>query len=123
MHPFESWLANELEKAITKHYFKKDLLPNYKLKDFTEYMASKHPSEAKYLKLTIDEARKLTQEEIETLCSVIKTYENSYYEDARINFIEALESFENDKQQKKRKNKRKAKKKNTSTPHNNDPSQ
>jgi hypothetical protein len=30
------------------------LLPNYKLKEFTEYMASKHPSEAKYLKLTVD---------------------------------------------------------------------
>lgn len=64
MHPLESWLANELEKGIIKHYFKKDLLPNYKLKEFAEYMTNKHPSEAKLLKMTIDEARKLTQEEI-----------------------------------------------------------
>ena len=74
MHSLESWLGNELEKSITKHYFRRELLPNYKLKEFSEYMTNRHPQEAKYLRLSIDEARRLSNEEMDSFCSVIKTH-------------------------------------------------
>lgn len=50
----------------------------------------------------------------------MKSYENQYYDDVRLNFIESLESLQNDKELKKRRknNKRKANKKKVScSPH------
>lgn len=43
--------------------------------------------QARLLKLKIEEARKMSIEEIDGYCSVIKGYENSYYEDIRLTFI------------------------------------